>query len=227
MIELGAPIIIGVTGHRNLRKQDIPKLHELVTVELEKLIAQYSHSEFVLLDSIASGADSLCAEVALNLGMMLICPLPLPIQEYRFDFLDLDAAVFDTLIQKASGVFVVPNSEPLPKVPTRDFYYRQAGIYIADHSHMLFALWDGQPAHPYGCGTAETVEFMLLRHHEKENGCSCASKKGAVLHFYVPRIGDEKITNISVQLLENEKGSLHKTLRAMDTLNMAKDSSTQ
>ena len=53
-----------------------------------------------MLNSIASGADTLCAEVALSLGIDLVCPLLMPASEYRKDF----------------------------QRPTRDFRYRQAGM---------------------------------------------------------------------------------------------------
>ena len=135
--DTGIPIVIGVTGHRDLREQDIKVLWELVSNKLKQLMVQYPNSELVMLNSIASGADTLCARIALELGIKLICPLPLPIQEYRKDFSEPDAAIFDTLLENASVVFLAPNTEPLPDCHIRDFHYRQAGIYIAAHSHVL------------------------------------------------------------------------------------------
>lgn len=216
---MGIPIVIGVTGHRDLREQDVPQLRKLFTAELKKLIAQYPNSEFVLLDSLASGADSLCAEAALALGIQLVCPLPLPVAEYRKDFSAPDLAIFDALLHKASDVFLVPNTEPLPVDPTRDFHYRQAGIYVAAHSHVLFALWDGEPAKPDGCGTAETVGFMLLGNYKDVHGCCKAEQDGAVLHILTPRQGGEKEASLSVRLLENKPGSLGEILRKIDVCN--------
>jgi len=40
----GIPIVIGVTGHRDLRKQDTQLLRELVFDRLKKLMAQYPNS---------------------------------------------------------------------------------------------------------------------------------------------------------------------------------------
>ena len=76
----------------------------------------------------------LCVGTALELEIKLICPLPLPNQEYRKDFSEPDATTLDTLLKKASGVFVAPNTEPLPNSQTRDFRYRPGWIYIAAHN---------------------------------------------------------------------------------------------
>jgi len=213
---MSVPIIVGVTGHRDLREKDIPKLQELVAAELKKLMERYPHSEFVLLDSIASGADTLCADAALALGIKLVCPLPMPVEEYRRDFSKTDAAVFDALLQQAAAVFVVPNTEPLPEVQTRNFHYRQAGLYVALHSHVLLALWDGSAAEPDGCGTAEIVSFTL-RGNDKDSSHFKAENSGAVLHIYTPRQSADAVP--SVCLLESEPGSLHATLHRIDAFN--------
>ena len=83
---MGIPVVVGVTGHRALRTQDIPLLREKVKQELENLRASCPHSDIIMLNSVASGGDSLCAECALELGITLICPLPFPAEEYRKDF---------------------------------------------------------------------------------------------------------------------------------------------
>ncbi|MEA5051737.1 MAG: hypothetical protein VB021_09750 [Oscillospiraceae bacterium] len=214
---MGIPIVVGVTGHRDLRERDLPQLRELVTAELKKLTAQYPHSDFVLLDSLAAGADALCAEAALALGMTLVCPLPLPAREYRRDFSESEAAVFDALLKRAGDVFAAPAAELLPEDPSRDFYYRQAGIYVASHSHVLLALWDGAPAQPGGCGTAETVDFMLRG--DFDGGGFRAANDGAVIHIPTPRQADAADAPLMLRLLENEKGSLRDVLRRTDEFN--------
>lgn len=217
---MGIPIIIGVTGHRALRTQDLPILRAAVSAELKKLTTAYANSPFVMLNSIASGADILCAEVALQLGMRLVCPLPLPIDEYRKDFTGADAAAFDALIQRADCTFVAPDIEMPHQSATRDDHYRQAGQYIAAHSHVLLALWDGSPAKPDGCGTAEIVAFMLNANDQKGHACFKASNDGAVLHILTPQQGVEiGPFNPLIRLLENESGSLKITLVTTDAFN--------
>lgn len=215
----GIPIIIGVTGHRDLRKRDIPGLKRMVTAELAKIKNKYFSSEIILLDSVASGADSLCAEAALELGIKLICPLPLPANEYRKDFGEEDGKKLEFLLSKAAEVFTVPAAEPAPEIMTRDFAYRQAGIYIAEHCHVLLALWDCSPGVQDGCGTAETVGFMLGGSYEGGNTRFRAGNDGAVIHIKTPRGNDPPELQEEVRLMENEEGSLRELLRMTDTFN--------
>lgn len=43
-----------------------------------------------------------------------------------------------------------------------DYAYRQAGIYIAEHSHIILALWDGKlPENEFECGIFEMMRFAL------------------------------------------------------------------
>lgn len=214
---MSVPIIIGVTGHRDLRQQDIPALREAVHTELEKLKTAYSHSEFVMLNSLAAGADTLCAEEALKLGISLICPLPMPKEEYSKDFSGEELEVFESLLCKADKVFVAPHTEPEEDI--RDYLYRQAGIYIAVHSHVLLALWDGYAPKPGGCGTAETVEFMLNGNFNDGNKHFRAANDGAVIHIAAPRQSSQKDIHISSKLIETKPGSLDEILRMTDDFN--------
>ncbi len=210
------PIVVGVTGHRDLRERDIPYLRERVRGELQGLAAEYPSSPLVMLSSLAAGADLLCAEVAADMGVALKCPLPMPEEEYSRDFAAADLARHLAMLKRAEAVFVAPDAEPAPAEMSRDFHYRQAGIYVAEHSHVLLALWDGSPAQPEGCGTAEAVDFML-------KGISGdgfrALNDGAVIHLPTPRKGSGAETPSAARLLENEPGSLRETLSVTDTFN--------
>ena len=62
------PLTVGVTGHRVIRPEDRPVLLAGVKQELERLRERYPHSPIVMLNSLADGADQLCAEAALSLG---------------------------------------------------------------------------------------------------------------------------------------------------------------
>jgi len=216
---MSTPIVIGVTGHRELRERDIPRLRELVRAELTKLKTEYPYSPFVMLSSLAAGADLLCAEVAIELGITLKCPLPMELDQYRLDF-DAEAlANFDAMLAQAEEVFVAPATEPPPEEMSRNFYYRQAGIYVTTHSHVLLALWDGSPAKPDGCGTAEAVDFMLNGSYKSDCNEFRAANDGGVIHISTPRLGNESEVLISAKLLENESGRLCKVLHMTDRFN--------
>src|SRR3954465_11151984 len=47
------PIIMGITGHRDLREQDIPKLEELLRQEYRHIQQRYSSTSFILLSALA------------------------------------------------------------------------------------------------------------------------------------------------------------------------------
>src|SRR5262245_44828459 len=86
-----ASLVVGVTGHRNLRKEDVPALQEKVRGFLTGLQARYPQLPVVVLSSLAEGGDQLVAQVALDLGLRVIAPLPMPLALYRDDFDDPDS----------------------------------------------------------------------------------------------------------------------------------------
>src|SRR4029079_3760518 len=80
------PILIGVTGHRDLRPEDVPRLEATLRSAFADLQKGAPHSPFILLSPLAEGADRLAARVALSLGIVLIVPLPIPQALYERDF---------------------------------------------------------------------------------------------------------------------------------------------
>lgn len=221
---MGIPIVIGATGHRDLRDEDVPQLRDVVRNELAKLQAAYPHSSFVMLSSLAAGADTLCAQEALALGIRLVCPLPFEVDEYRRDFEGADAETFESLLQQANEVFVAPAQEPA--TPERDFGYRQAGIYVATHCHALLALWDGTPGEEGGCGTGEAVSFMLEGDYIGAPPFD-AEGDGAIIHISCPRRSRNQGLPITVRLIEERAGSLHETLARTDAFNADCESVTE
>lgn len=231
------PITIGVTGHRDIRKQDIPRLRELVNGELQKLKKSYPDSDFVMLNSLAEGSDQLCAEIALELGFKLIAPLPLDISEYRKDFSGPALEKFGALCKSAWEVFTVPDMEESKegnesskvgkegnegsKEDSRNNSYRQAGIYISKHSQVMLALWDGSPPTAHGCGTAEAADFMLHSTYAPKYGSLFADiAEGAVIKIATPREGSlPPEDSFSVKLMETVPGSLLKILSAINGFN--------
>ena len=71
-VQNSIPIVVGVTGHRNIRSGDRDALYRAVLSELSALKARCPHSEIVMLNSLAEGADTLCAEAANALSVPLI-----------------------------------------------------------------------------------------------------------------------------------------------------------
>ena len=150
------PIVLAVSGHRHLEEQDLDILRSVVEEQMKALVLDCPNSPIKLLTCLAEGADQLCAEAALKLGIGLIAVLPMKAAEYIKDFEGDACARFEKLLSKAEKVIVAPCIEESEN-KDRDYYYRQADIYIAEHSHALLALWDGGAPKENGCGTAEDL----------------------------------------------------------------------
>ena len=183
------PIVVGVTGHRQLRPQDEAALRESVKAQLLRLRALCPSSPLHMLTSLAEGGDLLCAEEADALGIPLLAALPCPPEDYQRDFSDAGRAKLNSFCEKAEAVFVAPAAEAVPaEGPGRDFLFRQAGIYVAAHSHVLLALWDGGEGTEAACGTAEAVGFALHGSYAPVSGMPLRSALNeGVIHVFTPR----------------------------------------
>jgi len=179
------PIIAGVTGHRDLRTEDLDNLRRSVRGELGTLQQKYPHSEIAVMTSLAEGADQLCAETALEMGLKIITVLPMPVDEYAEDFEGDALKKLNELTARSSKCFIAPHKEAFRE--GRDYLYRQAGIYIAEHCHVLFALWDGMPGEAGGCGTASIVDAKLRNLANGSAGEQLRKADGAVVQIFTPR----------------------------------------
>lgn len=145
MIDVRVPIVLGVTGHRDLPSEDTNDLRIAVRELLDQHKHNYPHSPFKLISGLAEGADRLVAEVALDLGFSLLAALPMTQTDYEQDFESPQSLEhFRHLIAKAESCFVVPLDSDLANTePSRDRQYLSLGRYIARHSQIVIALWDG------------------------------------------------------------------------------------
>src|SRR5579883_315531 len=189
------PIIIGITGHRDLRAEDIPRLEELLRAEFAALCVRYPSTSFILLSALADGADRLCSRIAIEVGMRLIIVLPMPIGIYETDFDDASRKEFHAIISKAEHSFELPlvegqeQEDILAHGPGRERQYAQCGAFLAMHCTILVALWDGVPLQKIG-GTSNVVRFRLegvpepyaAPHSELD-----APDNGPVYHIVTPR----------------------------------------
>ena len=158
------PLVIGVTGHRDLLPAETADLERMVRGFLVALIARHPALPLSIMTPLAEGADRLVARVAKELGIRLIVPLPMPRALYAEDFSDdasrrefdelaVDAEVFELAIVDGETEDSVRGSGP-----ARDAQYAQLGIFVCAHCHILLALWDGKDSDQLG-GTAQVVHF--------------------------------------------------------------------
>ena len=221
------PIVIGVSGHRRLRPGDLPALRASVREKLSALQADFPHSPLVMLCSLAEGADLLCADASEELGIPLLAALPLPLQEYEKDFSPEGVRCLEKHCARAEQVFVTPRSEEMPaQGDFRNHAYRQAGIYVSSHCHILLALWDGRPGE-YGCGTAEAVGFALEGVCGPENGLPVRHAGNTLVwQVITPRGEDETAAAGEVRVL-GDRQAVQEILKYTEEFNRLAEKTPQ
>ena len=138
---------IGVTGHMNLTDRTAG----LVTDALRERLRRPAAGPLTGVSCLARGADSLFAEVVLEVGGRL--EVVLPSESYRATKVDPDyAAQFDLLIARAARVHTMPFEVAGPDA------YEAANEFVLSGVDELVAVWDGL-ASPDRGGTASAVEF--------------------------------------------------------------------
>ena len=160
------PLVVGVTSHRNLAASEIEPIRQRVRDFFVQIKRDFPELPLVVLSALAEGGDQLVAHEALAAGARLIAPLPLTPESCADDFIDAPSrAAFTDLCQRADVL-------QMPLLPgntlsgiavhgeARDRQYAQAGVFIASHSHIMLALWDGRESDLLG-GTAQVVRYAL------------------------------------------------------------------
>lgn len=161
-------LLIGVTGHRDLLESEQGLIKEKVRDFFLSLQQSYPDLPLHVLTSLAEGADSLVADVANDAGLKVTNVLPMPEALYLEDFqgqakenfLRLNAASESWVLSSShlegfsgAGIKDLSSNEV-----HREVYYERAGRFLAAHSHILLALWDGKSNGAVG-GTSHVVEF--------------------------------------------------------------------
>ena len=186
------PMILGVTGHRDLRPQDVDVLRDVVRGVLNGFRERYPSTRLIVLSSLAEGADRLVARVALDLGLSLVAPLPFEPHDFEKDFPTPESiAEFRDLLGRADEWFVVPAPPPSSagrELDSRDRGYAACSAFIVRRCVELIALWDGATS-PLR-GTAEAVAFQLdgiPSPYVPEHKSLDPVLTGPVLHIATPR----------------------------------------
>lgn len=165
---IAIPLVVAVTGHRDLLASEVPGIRDKVRSLFLQLVGHYPERRLRVMSPLAEGADRLVAEVALELGIELSVPLPMPRQLYIQDFDSPESrAQFESLCDRAIEVFELPLSQgnTVEQISepgeARNREYAQAGVYLCAHCHILLAIWDGKLTGDLG-GTGQVVKF----HHD-------------------------------------------------------------
>ncbi|MEO0345550.1 MAG: hypothetical protein AAF229_04780 [Pseudomonadota bacterium] len=162
------PLLVAVTGHRDLVAHERDGIKAAITDCLAELTSRYPEREIVAMTALAAGADQLAADAARDAGCRVYAVLPMGTENYRNDFAGPEErANFDARLASADAVFELPpapgasETEIAVAGPARDAQYARLGVYLAAHCHVLIAVWDGKPPQHIG-GTGHVVQF----HHD-------------------------------------------------------------
>jgi len=162
------PLVVAVTGHRDLVAGETEGIRQKVTALFVELAERFPSRKIRLLSPLAEGADQLVAEIAVGLDIELVVPLPMDELEYLEDFSsEKHCQNYESLKSRATDIFVLKNP-PSHQVGSEDSdwsqrerCYARLGIFLAAHCHILLALWDGKESDIPG-GTGHVVRF----HHD-------------------------------------------------------------
>ncbi|MBB5874020.1 hypothetical protein F4553_007454 [Allocatelliglobosispora scoriae] len=142
---------IGITGHIRLA----PETVVLVRAAIREVLMAYTGSDFVGVSCVAGGADSIFAEIVLELGGAL--EVVLPSADYRERKVKPEHAVqFDSLVSRASRVRTMPYRRAGRAA------YEAANEVLLSSCDLMIAVWDGQPSADRG-GTGAAVEQARQR----------------------------------------------------------------
>lgn len=134
---------LGITGHQKIPASAL----DYITQGVRAILAAQNRP-LVGYSSLAAGADQLFAEELLAAGGVLHAVVPS--DEYESTFSDDDQVSYRRLLAAAADTTYLPYSTP------GEDAYNAAGKWIAEHSDILVAVWDGEDARGLG-GTADAV----------------------------------------------------------------------
>lgn len=153
------PIVVGITGHRNINAEDAPTLRRSIESIFDELL-EFAAGPIRLVSPLAEGADQLVAELALARGFECVAPLPMEPGTYELEFSsDVTRETFRSQLERSSW-YIAPGLRDSRSVSMeRDSRYLAAGHAVASGAHVLIALWDGDEGS--SGGTADVVKRSL------------------------------------------------------------------
>ena len=204
-------IIVGVTGHRELRAKDLEALEAGTGAILDRIKDEYPHTPLMAITPLAEGADRILAHAAISRGIPYLVPLPMPVELYEKDFQAESLGRFRRLLTGAHHSYALPflngtTAQNVCEPDRRARQYASVGAHVAAVSHLFIALWDGVASEAVG-GTAQIVQFRAFGappEYLPEYSPLDAPDTGIIYHLYAPREGG---------VLDREPGELQR-LRA-------------
>jgi hypothetical protein len=191
------PIIIGVTGHRNIPPEASAAVLKSVQDLLEDWKGRFGAALHVM-SALAEGADQLVADAARVLNIPIIAVLPMPKATYRTTLRTEESRDnLDRHWDTAALRLELPEIGDLGDLDYRDRQFEQLGVLLIRRSHLLLALWDGTRDMTNRSGATAVVRMRLEGDHEAEAFKSSemflearsyldVTNRGPILHVVTP-----------------------------------------
>lgn len=185
---------MAVTGHRDLRPEDLGALRQEVGKVLAEVRGRMPATPLLLLSGLAEGADQLAAEVALEQGVLLAAALPMPLDIYRVQMPEEAQEKLAKLLALSEVTIELPLEGRTPEQirtnqDVQAACYEALAHFLVRHCQALIALWDGRYSDKAG-GTSRVVQYACF-------GAPTASAEGVeshcdvVYHVMTPRVSDD------------------------------------
>ena len=231
------PYVVAVTGHRFFAKpgevEGLPgynpeTIKNTFRNELEQMALQWKkacgkvNAPFLLLTGMADGSDQLAAEVALELpaelNVKVAAVLPMDKELFRLTLNDKER--FDSLLKRVYLTYSLPLPDNSPQYRAkiadvtnhdtdclREKQYNNLGKFLALHSHVLFAFWDGIDMPNLVGGTSTVLHFKLEGNTEKQTRSDILTytSVGPVVHFLLPRNNQSNLNEPMAELENPEE----------------------
>lgn len=84
--DLKIPLVVGITGHRDIKENKTDLLKEKISEIFQSLKSKYPNTPIIFLTPLADGADRLGAEIAFDENIHVSIPLPMDIKTYKTTF---------------------------------------------------------------------------------------------------------------------------------------------
>ena len=170
-VQGNSPLIVGVSGHRDLDPAELPRLKDAVAAFLTQIKSYLPDTEVHMVVGMAPGADLLVVETALDLNVQVEAVLPMSLDQYAADFQPNTLQHLKELLRHPrvhcrelrADAQESRDAAPLSSVDARNAMYAKLTDTLIRRSSLLLALWDGRPSNLSG-GTADTVLRYLGVH---------------------------------------------------------------
>ncbi len=163
---IACEFVIGITGHRDPVKDDVIALKKSIVHALGNVRNKFKDLPVRLVTGLAEGADTLAAEVALDMGLLVTAVLPMPRALYEQDFRGAALERFNELVDdprmECYEVPLVDGNVGKTELSDADrvVQYEMLGDFLVRRSNVLMALWDGKTLTEKG-GTSDVITTYL------------------------------------------------------------------